>query len=155
MVKLQGRTFDGLLLFTREVMSDCLWSHGLQHARLPCFSVSWSLFKFMSIELVILSNQLILAAHFSFCLLSFPASGSFLSPLFTPGGQSIRVSASVWVLLMNIQGWYTLRLTDMISYSLRDSQESSNTIVQKHQFLITLHSLWFNSHIHTWLLEKP
>ena len=119
------------------------------------FTVSWSLLKFMSIELVILSNQLILAAHFSFCLLSFPASGSFLSPLFTPGGQSIRVSASVWVLLMNIQGWYTLRLTDMISYSLRDSQESSNTIVQKHQFLITLHSLWFNSHIHTWLLEKP
>ena len=98
------------------------------------FTVSWSLLKFMSIELVILSNQLILAAHFSFCLLPFPASGSFLSPLFTPGGQSIRVSASVWVLLMNIQGWYTLRLTDMISYSLRDSQESSNTIVQKHKF---------------------
>ena len=123
------------------------------HQAFLSFTVSWSLLRF--IELVILSNQLFLAAPFSFWLQSVPASGSFPSQLFTSGGQSIRVSASSWVLPVNIQGWYPLRLTDLISCSPRDSRVFSNTTVQKHQFLITLSSLWSNSHIHTWLLEKP
>ena len=67
--------------------------------------ISWSLPKFMSIESVMSSNHLYSAALFSFCLRSFPASGSFpMSLLFISGGQSIEVSTSASVLPMNIQG---------------------------------------------------
>ena len=56
------------------------------------------------------------AVPFSFCLQSFPASGSFpMNQLFTSGGQSIRASASASILPMNIQGWYSLGLTGLIS----------------------------------------
>ena len=56
------------------------------------------------------------AVIFSFCLQSFPASGSFpMRHLFTPGDQSIGASASASVHLMNIQGWFPLRLTSLIS----------------------------------------
>ena len=61
------------------------------------------------------------------CLQSFPASGSFLmNQLFTSGGQSIGVSASTSVLLMNIQDWFPFGLTGF-PWSPRDSQESSPT----------------------------
>ena len=59
-------------------MSDSLWPHGLQHAGLPCPSVSRSLLKLVSLESVIPSNHLILCRPLSFCPWSFPASGSFL-----------------------------------------------------------------------------
>ena len=93
----------------------------------------------------------------SSCLQSFPASGSFLmSRLFASGGQSIRASASASVLLMNIQNWFPLGLTGLIFLqSKRLSSVFSITTVQKHQFFIVQPSLWSNSHIHTWLLEKP
>ena len=53
-----------LLLFSRLVVSNSLWFHGLQHARLLSFTISWSLLKFISIELVMLSNHLILCHTF-------------------------------------------------------------------------------------------
>ena len=60
------------------------------------FTISRCLLKLMSVELVMPSNHLIPCCPFSSCLLSFPASGSFLaSQLFTSGGQSIGASASV------------------------------------------------------------
>ena len=63
---------------------------------------------------------------FSSCLPSFPASGSFpMSWLFAWGGQSVGASASASVLPVNIQGWFSLGLTGLISFSSRDSQESS------------------------------
>ena len=69
--------------------------------------VSQSLFKLMSIESVMLYNQLILSCPFSFCLQSFPASGAFpMSQLFASGGQSTGASATV--LPMNTQGWFPL-----------------------------------------------
>ena len=69
-----------------------------------------------------------LSSPFSSCPWSFPASGSFLmSWLFTSGGQSIGASASTSVLPMNIQGWFLLGLTGLISLQSRDSQESSPT----------------------------
>ena len=71
--------------------------------------------------------------------------------VFPSGGQSIRASASV--LPMNIQGWFPLRLISLQSKGL--SRVFSNTTVQKHLFLCTQLSLRSNSHIHTWLLEKP
>ena len=94
---------------------------------------------------------------FSFCPQSFPASGSFkTSQLFASGGQSIGVSASTSVLPMNIQDWFPLGWTGWISLQFKGpSRVFSNTTVQKHQFFGAQPSLWFNSHIHTWLLEKP
>ena len=91
---------------------------------------------------------------FSFHLQSFPASGSFLmSQLFTPGGQSSGASASV--LPMNIQGWFPLWLTGLISLQSRGlSRVFSNTTVQNHRFFGAQLSSQSNSHIHTWLLEK-
>ena len=69
-----------------------------------CFTISWSLLKLMSIELVKPSNHLILCHPFSFCLQFFSASGSFqTSQFFASGSQSIGVSASISVLPMNIQ----------------------------------------------------
>ena len=93
---------------------------------------------------------------FSSCLQSFPASGFFpVSRLFISGGQSIGASASASVLPMNIQGWFSLGLTGLISlWSKGLSRVFSNTSVQKHQFFSTQPSLWSNSHIHMWLLEK-
>ena len=87
---------------------------------------------------------------FSSCLPSFPASGSFpVSWLFASGGQSIGASASASVLLMNIQDWFPLGLTGLISLQSKElSRVFSNTTVQKHQLLIGQLSLWFYFHIH-------
>ena len=93
----------------------------------------------------------------SSCPQSFPASGSFtMSHLFISGSQTIGTSASASGLPMNIQGWFPLGLIGLISLlSKRLSKVFSGTTVQKHQFFGAQPSLWSNSHIHTWLLEKP
>ena len=94
---------------------------------------------------------------FSSCLQSFPASASFLrSQFFTSGCQRIRTSALASVLPMNIQNWFPLKLTGLISLQSKGlSRVFSNTTVQKHQFFSAQLSLWPDTHIHTWLLEKP
>ena len=88
---------------------------------------------------------------------SFPASGSFpMSQLFEWGGQSIGVSASTSVLPMNTQDWSPLGWTVWISLQSKGfSGVFSNTTVQKHQFFSAQLSSQSNSHIHTWLIEKP
>ena len=139
------------------VMSNSLWPHGLQHARLPCPSLSprvcpsscplsWWCY------LTIPSSTV----RFSFYLQPFPASESFLmSQLFASGGQSIGASTSTSVLAVNIQGWFPLRLTSVISLQSKGlSRVFSSTTVWKHQFFSTQSSFWSNSHICTWLLEK-
>ena len=80
---------------------------------------------------------------FSSCLQSFPASGSFhMSQFLTSGGQSIRVSASVSVLPMNIQDWFPLGWTGWISLQSKGlSRVFSSITVQKHQFFGTQLSL--------------
>ena len=79
-----------------------------------------------------------------------------LSWLFTPAGQNIGASASASVLPVNIQGWFPSRLTGLISLlSKRLSRIFSSTTIRKHHFFSTQLSLWSESHIHTWLLEKP
>ena len=121
------------------------------------FTISWSLLKLMSIESVMPSNIWSSVVPFSSCLQSFPASGSFLmSQLFTSGGQSIGISASASALPMNIQDWFPLGWTCLISFQSKElSSVFFNTTVQKHQFFSAQPSLWSNSYIHTWLLEKP
>ena len=132
-------------------MSNSLWVHGLQDARRPYPSLSWSLLILTSIESVMTSNRLILCCLFFFCLQSFPALGSFpVSQLFPSSGQSTRASALV--LTMNIL-LISLVLTGPCCPT--DSQESSTALVWKYQFFSAQHDLWSNSHIHIWLLEKP
>ena len=94
---------------------------------------------------------------FSSCPQSFPASGSFqMSQLFASSGQNISASTLASILVMNIQSWFPLWLTGLISLLSKGlSRVFSNTTVWKHQFFGAHPSLWSNSHIHTLLLEKP
>ena len=96
------------------------------------------------------------ANPFSSCLQSFPASGSFpMSQFFISGGRSTTASASTSVLPMNIQGWFPLGLTGLISLLSKGlSRVFYSTTIQKHKFFSNQPSWWSNSHIHTWLLEK-
>ena len=82
---------------------------------------------------------------FSSCPPSFPELGFFspVSQLFTPGDQSIGVSASVSVLPMNIQGWFPVGWTGLISLLSKGlSRVFSSITVQKHQFFGLQPSLW-------------
>ena len=140
----------------RSVMSSSLWPHGLQHTRPSCPSPTPRVYLNSCPSSrwyhPAISSSVV---HFSSCLQSFPASGSFqMSQFFTSGGQNIEASASV--LPMNIQDWFPLGWTSWISLQSKGlSRVFSNTTVQKHQFFGAQHSSQSNSHIHTWLLEKP
>ena len=141
LVKLQNTTqfHYSSVQFSHSVMSDSLWPHGLQHARLPypsptprvysnsCPSSGWCS--------PTISSSVV---PFSSCPQSFPASESFpMNQLFALGGQRIGVSASTSVLL-NIQDWFPLWWTDCISLQSKGiSRVFSNTTIQKHQFFGT------------------
>ena len=147
-----------LLLFSRSVVSNSLQPRGLQLIRLPSPSPSLGALSNLCPSsqwyLPTISSSVI---PFSSCPLSFPASGSFLmSQLFELGGQSMGASASASVLPVNIQGRFPLGLTGLISLLSKGlSRVFSNSTIWKHQFFSAEPSLWSNSHIHTWLLEKP
>ena len=134
-----------LLLFSCSIVSDSLRPHGLQHARLPCLSLSpgvWS----NSCPLIWWCYSTIPSSvvPFSSCPQSFPASGSFpVSWLFASGGPSIGASASASVLWMTIQDWFPLGWTGWISLQSKGLSKvfSSNT-VQKYQFFSAQPSLW-------------
>ena len=87
----------------------------------------------------------------------FPSSRVFsMSQFFTSVGQNIGASASASVFPMDIQDWFPLRLTGLISLLSKGlSRIFSSPTTQKHQFFNAQPSLWSNSHIPTWLLEKP
>ena len=144
--------------FSCSVLLDSLLLHELQHTRSPCTSPTPRVYP-DSYPLSRWCHPTILLSvvPFSSCLQSFPASGSFqMSQLFTTDGQSTGVSASVSVLPMNTQDWSPLGWTGWISLQSKGlSRIFSNTTVQKHQFFSAQLSLQSNSHIHTWLLEKP
>ena len=146
------------LLFSCSVVSDSLQPQGLQLTRLPCPLLSPGICS----NLCLLgwwwhpTISAYVVPFFSYPW-SFPASGSFpVSQLFAPGGQSIKASALASVLPLNIQGWFPWGLTGLISLQSRElSRIFYSTTVQKHQFFGAEPSLQSNSHIHTWLLEKP
>ena len=127
-----------------SVAQSCLnlWLHGLQHTWLPCPSPGGCSNSRPSSQwchpTISPSN-----VPFSFCLQSFPASGSFpKSQFFTSDGQRIGVSASASVLPVNIQDWFPLGWTGWISLQPKGlSRFFSNTTVQKHQFFSTQLSL--------------
>ena len=138
-------------------MSNYLWPHESQHARPPCLSPTpwvcsnscpWSQWYHPTISSSVIC--------FSSCPQSYSASGSFpMSQFFTSDGQSIGVSVSPSVLPMNIQNWFPLELTSLISLQSKAlSRVFSSTTVQKYQFFGAQPSLWSNSHICTGLLKK-
>ena len=132
----QYHTIMIAIQFGCSVVSDSLRSHGLQYARFPCPSptpgiysnscpLSWWCHPMISSSVV----------HFSSCLQSFPASGSFLiNQLFATGSQSIGPSASV--LPMNIQDWFPLGWTGLILQSKGLSRVFSNTSVDYHYYSV-------------------
>ena len=115
---------------TCSVVSDSLPPHGLQHARPPCPSPTPGACS-NSCPLSPRCHPTILSSvvPFSSCLQSFQASGSFpMSQFFPSGSQNIGTSASVSVLPMNIQDWFPLGWTDLISLqSMGLSRVVSNT----------------------------
>ena len=153
--RLKVRPCHILLLLLSHVWLVTPWTVPRQASL--SFIISLSLLKLMSIESVMPSNHLILCHPFSSSLRSFPASGSFpVSQFFASGGRRIGASASASVLPMNIQDWFPLGLTGLISLLSKGlSRVFSSSTIQKHQFLSAQPSLWSNSHVHTWLLEKP
>ena len=114
------------------------------------------LLRFMSVELVMLSDHLMHCCHLLLLPSVFPSIGTFpVSWLFKSGGQSIGNSVSASILLMNIQGWFPLGLTDLISLRSKGlSRVFPRTTIQNYWFFAQSY-LWSNSHICTWLLEKP
>ena len=144
--------------FSCSVMSNSLWPHGQQHTRPPCPSLTPRVYP-NSCPLSQWCHPAISSSviPFFFCPQSFSAMGSFeMSQLFTSGGQNIGVSASTSVLPVNTQDWSPLGWTGWLSLQSKGlSRVFSNTTVQKHQFFGAQLSLQSNSHIHTWLLEKP
>ena len=144
--------------FSCSVMSNSLWPHGLST---PGFTVHHQLPELTQAHVHRVGDA-IQPSH----PLSSPSppafnlshnQGSFsMSQFFASGDQSIGVSASSSVFPMNIQDWFPLGLTGWIFLQSKElSRVFSNTTNQKHQFFGTQLSLSSNSHIHTWLLEKP
>ena len=137
--------FEGIKFnqFSCSVVSNSLWPHGLQNARLPCPSPIPRVY----------SNSCLLSqwchptisssvVPFSFCLQSLPASGSFpVSQLFETCGQSIGVSTSTSVLPMNIQDWFILGLTDLTFLQLK----GLSRVLQHHRSKASIlwHSAFF------------
>ena len=117
------------------MVSDSLWPHELQHTRLPCPSSPPSPRVCSNACLLnqwchpTISSSAIL---FSFCLQSFPATGSFpMSHLLTSGGQSVAASATSSILSMSIQCWFPFRLTGLISLQSKGlSRAFSSTTIQ-------------------------
>ena len=122
------------------------------HVTSLSFTIFTSLFKFMSIESAMLSNHLILCHP----LLLLPSILSSIRVFFNELALHIRCSieTSASVLPMNFQGWFSLRLTGLISMQYKGlSRVFSSTTIWKHQFFGAQPSLWSSSHICTWLLD--
>ena len=147
-----------MLLFSCLVVSDSLWPHGLQHTRPPCplpspeiCSSSCPLHRWC--HPAISSSD----ALFSFCLQSFPASGtSPMSQLLTSDDENTGASGSASVLPTRIQDWLPLRLTGLISLLTKGlSGVFSNITVGRHQCFGALPFSWSSSHNRTWPLGRP
>ena len=130
--------------FSRLVMSDSLWPHGLQHARPPCPSQTPGVYPNSCLlsqwcHLTISSSVIPFSSHPQ----SFPTSGSFqMHQIFASGGQSIGVSASTSVLPMNTQDWsisFRMDWLDLLAVqgtlkSLLQHHSSKASILQRSAF---------------------
>ena len=136
-------------LFAKPWTAACQDSLSITNSR--------SLRKLTPVELVMPSNRLILCDPLLCPPSIFPSIRVFSNEsVLHIRWPSIGVSASASVLPMNTKDWSPLGWTDWISLqSKRFSRDFSNMTVQKHPLFIAKLSLWSNSHIHIWLLEKP
>ena len=153
---LQSTAKYHLFFCSHSVMSNTLWPHVLQHARLPCpsclpeFAQTHSHWVGDAIQpphplLLPSPPALNLSQH----------QGLFHELVLCIRWPNIGALALASVLPMNIQGWFPLGLTGWISLQSKGlSRVFSNTTVEKYQFFDSQPSLWSSSHIHTWLLEK-
>ena len=134
----------GLLLFSRSVMSDSLPPHRLQHARLPCLHYFPEFAQVISIELVMLSNHLILCRPPFFLSSFFPSIRVFSNEsTLRISSQSIGASISESILPMNIQNWFPLGRTGLNSLLPKGlSRVFSSTTIQNHRFFGTQPSWW-------------
>ena len=150
--------------FSRSVVSDSLRPHGLQHARLPCpsptpgaCSNSCPLNRWC--HPTVSSSVIPFSSH----LQSFPASRSFLmSQFFTSGGQSIGVSASASVLPMNIQGWFPLGWTGLVSLLSKGLSRvfsnptvNNNTLCNNSYYCYSYTVIMKNRHQQVWVGQQP
>ena len=120
------------------------------------FTITQRLLKLMSTESVMPSNHLILCHPLLLLSSIVPSIRVFSNELALCIRRQIGISASASVLPMNTQDWSPLGWTGLISLQSKGlSRVFSSTTVRKQQFFVTQPSLWSNSHIHTWLLEKP
>ena len=150
--------YSGLqsLQFSCLVMSNSLWTHRLQHARLPCPSPTPGTYSNSCPSSgwchPTISSSVV---PFSSCLQSLPELGSFpVSQLFTSVAKVLEFQfqhqSLQWIL-----GPISFRMDWVDLLAVQEALKVfSNTTVQKHQFFGAQLSLWSNSHIHTWLLEK-
>ena len=142
--------------FSHSVMYDSLWFHGLQHPRLLCPSPTPRVYS-NSRPLGWWCHSAISSSVVPFsCLQSFPASGSFpMSHFFTSGSQSIGVSASSSRPSSEYSGLISFKIDWL---DLLAVQGTLSSLFQQHSLKASIFwlplSLWSNSHIHAWLLEK-
>ena len=143
---------------SHSVVSNSLQPHGLQQARLPCPSPTPGAYSLMSIESVMPSNHLILCRPLLLLPSIFPSIKVFSNepvlrirwPKYWSFSFSISPSNEYWVFIS------FLELAGLISLQSKGlSRAFSSTKIWKHQFFGAQPSLWSNSHIHAWLLEKP
>ena len=140
-----------------SVVSDSLWSHGMKYARLLSVCMKYArlsitnsqiLLKFMSIELVMPSNHLILYCPQHQGLFKWVSSSHQVAKVleFQPQHQSFQ-----WIFMADFfwMDWLDLLAVQGTLKSLIQHDGSKASILQAHL------SLYSNSHIHTWLLEKP
>ena len=127
-------------------MSNSLWPHGLQHARLSCPSPPPGAYL-SSCPLSRWCHPTISSSvtPFSFCPQSFPASGSFpMNRLYASGGQSIGASTSASVLPMNIQDWFPLDWLDLLAV-----QGTLKSLLQHHNSKLSI--FWHSAFFMVWL----
>ena len=154
------KNFSSVQSLSHVRLFQTTWTAARQAAL--SFTISQSLLKLMSIESVMPHNHLILC-HPLLLPSIFPSIKAFSNEsvlcIRWPKYWSFSTSTSSWKSIQsfqNIQGWFPLGLTDLISLLSKGlSRVFSSTAVWKHQFFGAQPSLWSNSHIHTWLLEKP
>ena len=155
----QNNMFKSYLIWGDLLSFSSVWLCNPMGCSMPGFPVLHHLLELAQTHVYWISDA-IQPSHpllLSSCLQSVPASGSFsTSWLFISAGQSTGASVSVSVLLMNIQDWFSLGLTGLISlHSKGLSSVFFNTTDGRHQFFGSQPSLQSNSHIHTRLMEKP
>ena len=155
-VTLSSRNTETLFI-SHQVMFDSVTPWTAVKQALLSFIIPLSLHKLIYTESVMQSKHLIVCHCFSSCLQSFTASEAFPVNWFsTSGSQNIGASASASVLAKNIQGWFPLGLTSLISLKSKGlSRVFCSTTSWKHQFFGTRPSLWSDSQSYTWLLGRP